>query len=36
MTRINQVAKDHSQISKEERKTILQEFHEPVGHLGMN
>ena len=37
MTRISQVAKDGSEISKEERNKILQEFHEqPVGHLGMN
>ena len=37
MTRISQVAKDDSEISKEERRIILQEFHEqPVGHLGMN
>jgi transposase InsO family protein len=38
MTRISQVAKDDSEISKEERNKILQEFHEqPVGgHLGMN
>ena len=38
MTRISQVAKDDSEISKEERNKILQEFHEqPVGgHSGMN
>ena len=28
MTRINQFAKDDSEIWKEERKKILQEFHE--------
>ena len=32
MTRISRVAKDGSEISKEERNKILQEFHEqPVG-----
>ena len=36
MTKICSVAKDDSEISKEERRKILQEFHEqPAGHLGM-
>ena len=34
MTRISPVAKDNSEISKEERRKILQKFHEqPVGGL---
>ena len=38
MTRISHVVRDNLEISKEERKKILQEFHEQpiVGHLGMN
>jgi len=34
MSRISHVAKDNSEISKEERRKILQKFHEqPVGGL---
>jgi len=38
MTRVSHAAKDNLEIPKEERKKILQEFHEqPIGgHLGMN
>ena len=38
MTRISPVAKNNLEITKEERRKILQEFHEqPIGgHLGMN
>jgi len=38
MTRISPVAKNNSEITKEERRKILQEFHEqPIGgNLGMN
>ena len=36
--KVNHVVKDNSEISSEERKKMLQEFHvEPLGgHLGMN
>ena len=37
MTRICHVVKDNLEISQEERRRILQDFHEqPIGHLGMN
>ena len=37
MTRICHVVKDNLEISKEERRRILQEFHEqPIGHPCMN
>jgi len=38
MTRISPVAENSSKITKEERRKILQEFHEQPtgGHLGMN
>ena len=38
MTRLSPVAKNNSEITKEKRRKILQEFHEqPIGgHLGMN
>jgi len=38
MTRISSVAENSSEITKEEIRKILQEFHEQPtgGHLGMN